>query len=308
MDCPYAYAHTGRSGEDAAASAEIAKTRVLETRRSADGSALLRRRRCEVCRQTFNTVEQLDALSTAGSLPVQVRLRDGRLVPFDLLRVRTSITEALTAPNGEVVQELVDGIVTKVGETVARRGVGRHAISADDVGDIVLRELTQHRLVYAVSRVRYALGQRSRSTRPEGFQDVQEVKDWLFKNWPTSEPPPQPLARQRRVVRKRGNKGDEEWKQEKLAHSIRRAARGRDPEKVEELINGCLDYVHEELSGQSIVTTEQIATEAMRYLHRSEPLVYLRYASAAKRFRTAGEFWAELEDLERARRPSGEAS
>ncbi len=308
MDCPYADAHARRPGVDTAASAGVAKTRVLETRRSADGSALLRGRRCEVCRQTFNTVEQLDALGTAGGLPVQVRLRDGSLIPFDLLRVRISITEALTTPSGEVVQELVDGIVTKVGENVARRGVGRHAISVDDVGDLVLRELTQHRLVYAVSRIRYALGLRSPSTRPEGFHNVQEVKDWLLKNWPTGEPSPQPLGRRRRVVRKRGNKGDEEWEQEKLAHSIRRAARGRDPKKVEELVSGCLNYVHDELSGQSVVTTEQIATETMKYLHRSEPLAYLRYASAAKRFRTAGEFWAELEDLERARRPFTGAS
>ncbi len=122
------------------------------------------------------------------------------------------------------------------------------------------------------------------------------MKDWLSKNWSAGEPYPQPLGR-RRIVRKR-NKGDEEWKQEKLAHSIRRAAKGRDPKRVEELVSGCINYVHDQLSGQSIVTTEQIATEATKYLHRSEPLAYLWYASAAKRFRTAGEFWAELEDLE----------
>ena len=50
-------------------------TRVIDTRETANGTAIKRRRECAKCRRRFNTYET--APDPEGSLAGEVRLRDG---------------------------------------------------------------------------------------------------------------------------------------------------------------------------------------------------------------------------------------
>jgi transcriptional repressor NrdR len=284
MDCPYC-------GSD--------QIRVVETR-SVEGSALRRRRRCLECKRLFSTVERLDAAATAGGLRVEER--SGIVVPFNLDRIRTSIREALdNSPYSPALEEVVDAVVARVGEHVLTQKSGNKPIQVEDIGIIVLAELTRHRGIFAVSRIRYALGMRTTSREVGGFQSLDELKHWLDEHWPYGELKPEQTqrAKPQTIVRKRPPKANQPWDHAKLERSIRIAAKGRDDDSVQQLAESCANYVREELSDQSIVTTEQISTEVMKLLRRQEPIAYLRYASVAKRFRTAREFRMEMEDLER---------
>ncbi|GAB3795569.1 hypothetical protein GCM10027605_01830 [Micromonospora zhanjiangensis] len=51
--------------------------------------------------------------------------------------------------------------------------------------------------------------------------------------------------------------------------------------------------VQEALRGQALVTSQQIAAETLNVLRSLDSLVYLRYASAVKRYRSVDDFWLD---------------
>jgi transcriptional regulator NrdR family protein len=62
---------------------------------------------------------------------------------------------------------------------------------------------------------------------------------------------------------------------------------------VHNLATEVADEVEAALGDQPIITTGQIAAEIMRSLRVQDPIAYLRYASAAKRYQSAGDYEAE---------------
>jgi transcriptional repressor NrdR len=145
MECPYC---NGSS------------TSVADTRNSPQGAR--RRRRCQstTCGAVFWTVERLDVTDSDKNL--RVRKRDGTIVPFELNRIRNDIREALDRkPPESVLDEVIDAVLVKVGESAYRKKQKDGIIAVDEIGYIVLGELRKSRQIYAVSRIRFALGLRS---------------------------------------------------------------------------------------------------------------------------------------------------
>lgn len=74
--------------------------------------------------------------------------------------------------------------------------------------------------------------------------------------------------------------------------------KGRGTEReVNERAASIANQVMHELKGQALVTAQQIATEVLKLLHKSDAMAYLRYASVAKRYRSADDFWVEARAL-----------
>ena len=284
MRCPYCLS-------------EAAKTRVLETRTDPRTGHTSRRRSCPHCRRHFATVERLDAAEVAETL--YVRHSDDRLEHLSIDRIRESIRRVLAKSGGVVPEEVIESIVARVGERATSRGGTSGVISSSDMGRIILDELTRSREIYAVTRIRYALSLKGGLTPEGGFGSVQQLEAWLRRSWPYGEPSPGHRSDRgvERLVRKRPPRATEPWYPEKLERSVLKAAKGRNQGEALRVAAACTEFVLEQLRGQSIVTTDQLSSEAIKYLRTEEPLTYLRYASVMKRFRTAREFLTEIEDL-----------
>ncbi len=269
------------------------ETRVTHTRPRPDGS-ILRRRRCaqDGRHRSFATVERMNTFSS----PTLVRKRDGRTEPFDLGKIRRSINKAMSNPTAPVPDSVVEGVLARVHAALA---AGERELHSVYIGGIVLSELTNNSQVHAISRIRYALATLRNLPREGGFADLSDVKRWLESSWPNRESRP---TRARPPVAKpvivRDESSDEPWDQGKLVASIRTAMKGRGAAgEMQVLAERTAGRVRRALRHQTIVTNVQVSTEVMRAL-RDDPLIYLWYASVFKRFRTAGEVWKEMEDLE----------
>lgn len=70
------------------------------------------------------------------------------------------------------------------------------------------------------------------------------------------------------------------------------SGRGSDKE-VNDMASAVAAQVISELHGQAIVTSQQLAAEVLKILKLHDPLAYLRYGSAIKRYRSVDDFWLD---------------
>lgn len=116
-------------------------TRVVDSRSSEGGSAVRRRRACQVCGERFTTYER------AAVAPVVVK-RSGGVEVFDAAKLRRGVESALAdrpVPDGSV-EALVAGIERDV-------AAGRTEVTADEIGTAVLTRLRE---LDEVAYVRFA--------------------------------------------------------------------------------------------------------------------------------------------------------
>ena len=106
-------------------------TRVVDSRPVEGGAAIRRRRACEQCEQRFTTYERRESA-------LVVRKRDGRLEPFDPLKVRAGILRAMA--DGGSDSEALDTAVARIEAFAEEHGP---EVSADDIGRQVLAELRE---------------------------------------------------------------------------------------------------------------------------------------------------------------------
>ncbi|MFD0484988.1 ATP cone domain-containing protein [Kineococcus sp. GCM10028916] len=272
------------------------ETRVTTTRArysKEEGASVVRYRECQRCERTVRTIEYVDVAED----DVANVLRPHREPEaFKESKVRDGIVAALDKSIGEVPQSVVDRIVRGVvHQAQPRRG---RTVTTHEIGTIVLEELKRDTIIFAVNRIRFAIGF-LRLTR------MSDLGDWLQDpaNWPSHDPNPLEHATSGEVtVRKRGRFEPVPWDQGKLERSIQIAARSFHPDKkvVEDFARRIATEVRGSLHGHSLVLTEQISSEVMRTLRAQGAKVpYLRYATAVKRMRNWGEFWDEFQDLQR---------
>src|SRR6266540_3324758 len=165
-----------------------------------------------------------------------------------------------------------------------------------DIGRIVLQQLQGSTTITDVVRIRYAmvfLGKRTQST---GFHRLSDFLGWLEAEYG----PPRVIEPESTpwVVLKRSGKVEPFWT-EKLIRSIDVAAEGRGTdEQVRSLALNVTSVVKDQLKGQTLVTSQQIGAEALKALRQLDPLAYLRYASAVKRYRSVDDFWLDALGLE----------
>lgn len=260
-------------------------TKVVDSR--ADTAGRVRKRRCSECGHAFMTVERI----TTESL--MVRKRDGRLEAFSRAKLVKGITKAahLYALPPADVDAFVDRVVGML-----QPGAPGLPVSSTEIGHLVLQELQDSRAITDVARIRYALvflGQRSLSS---GLNGLLEFLNWLENAYG----PPgveRPSKTPWRVVKRDGRA--EAFEVSKLERSLGIALKGRGTsERVRDSASRIASQVRQELQGQALVTTQQIATEVIKLLLQRDPIAYLRYSSVTKRYRATDDFWIDALGLQ----------
>lgn len=260
-------------------------SRVLETRK--DTGNVQRRRQCHSCGRRFATVEHIDIQY------LTVRKRDGRIEPFHREKIVTGIGKAASVFNipAADVNAFIDRILDEL--QPAAPGI---PIPTSDIGNLVLRFLQDSTSVTDVARIRFAMVFLGRTTRTGGFNDAADFTAWLKENYPQlgeSDAPTQP-----RIVLKRHSREAQPFDAGKLERSIGIASKGRGTDgHVRRLATDVAQSVTRRLGRQPIVTTQQIAHEALKILRETDDIAYLRYAAATKPFRSVDDFWMEATAL-----------
>ena len=275
MFCP----HCGVSSKDES-------QKVTETRRTDDGR-IERRRRCVGCGQSYRTIEHL---SDGG---LRVRKSDGRVLPFSSEAIVKSLTEASVRKyKREDIEQLIDAVIADV-YPVAEHGV----VASSVIGESVLRNF---RKFDEASQIRFAivhLGRVDRSDGRAGWSHVDDMRRWLAIEYPELKYAAIP-ARIERVVKRNGEVVA--YSRKNIEDGVIIAGKGRGSElEVEQLAAAVATAVEDEIGDQPIVTSGQIASEVMRSLRNLSPIVYMRFASTAKSFRSAADYEGEAIFLRR---------
>lgn len=142
-------------------------TKVIDSRLSAEGDSIRRRRMCSVCNERFTTYETVEL-----ALPRLVK-RDQTRVVFDENKLRASFLKALEKRpvSIDAVDSAVNGILRRL------RAAGDREVASRLIGDWVmdaLRELDE------VAYVRFASVYRS-------FQDVNAFREEIARMESSSE-------------------------------------------------------------------------------------------------------------------------
>src|SRR5688572_1697696 len=133
---------------------DAADTRVIDSRLSAEGHQVRRRRECSDCNERFTTFE------TAELVMPRIIKADGSVEPFDEDKLRRGMEHALY--KRPVTVEAIETIISHV--THRLRTQGEREVPARKLGEWVMSEL---RGLDKVAYVRFASVYRS-------FQDVSE--------------------------------------------------------------------------------------------------------------------------------------
>lgn len=132
-------------------------TKVIDSRLTAEGRQVRRRRECLECAERFTTFESAELV-----MP-HVRKRDNRREPFDIAKLRSGIEAALRKrPVGsEALERAVEQIAHRI------RVTGERDVASAYIGSLVMDQL---RRLDEVAYVRFASVYRS-------FQDVTQFED-----------------------------------------------------------------------------------------------------------------------------------
>ena len=140
--------------------------KVVDSRATAEESAVRRRRECLKCGKRFTTYEYIEEVS------LLVIKKDGRREPFDRKKVLAGIIRA--CEKRPISVEKMEGIVTQVERLIQKKS--DREVSASRIGELVMDKL---KLVDDVAYVRFASVYRQ-------FKDVGqfmvELKDILGKD------------------------------------------------------------------------------------------------------------------------------
>jgi len=134
-------------------------TRVIDSRLASEGDQVRRRRECSSCKERFTTYEIAEL-----TLPKIIK-RDGARESFDENKLRSGMHRALE--KRPVKSEDIEAAVSRIKK--AMTATGDREIQADDLGELVMKELSS---LDHVAFVRFASVYRS-------FQDVNEFTEMI---------------------------------------------------------------------------------------------------------------------------------
>ena len=150
-----------------------ARTRVIDTETSADGTSIRRRRECARCEFRFTTYERPEWET------LQVKKRSGEIEPFDRAKLRGGIQRAVE--KRPVSEEDVTALVDAVEDDLEARDT--RIVSSRTVGDLVSERL---RDVDQVAYIRFVSVYEAFSD-PEEF--LRELDAVLSEELDDGEPP-----------------------------------------------------------------------------------------------------------------------
>lgn len=254
-------------------------TKVKDTRPCKGDT--IRKRVCVGCGKRFSTAERITAEY------MRVRKRNGNTEPFSRAKIRKGILKA--AAGSDLSPADLNAFVDRVIQ-ILQPDAPDIPIPSKDIGELVLQQF-QGSAATDVARIRFAMVFRGRKTQSGGFRRLTEFIGWLEDEYGPSRvarPDTTPW-----VVVKRSGKV-EPFQMQKLSRGIGVAAKGRGTEdQVRSLALNVTSTVGRELHGQAMVTSQQIAAEVLKALRQLDPVAYLRYAAAVKRYRSVDDFWMD---------------
>lgn len=132
-------------------------TRVVDSRASADGFAIRRRRECLSCGRRYTTYERIE------ESPIRVVKKEGAREPFERRKILSGLMKA--CEKRPISIDMLDEIVTRIEHQVTEQF--DREVPSTFIGRLVMREL---RKVDQVAYVRFASVYRD-------FKDVTEFMD-----------------------------------------------------------------------------------------------------------------------------------
>ncbi len=134
-------------------------TRVLDSRDSAEGTIIRRRRECEACKRRFTTYERIEELN-----PLVVK-KDGRREAFDRDKLLSGLKKAVE--KRPVSPDQLEVFVTAIERKLQE--LGEKEVPSSKLGELVMEKLPT---LDEVAYVRFASVYRS-------FRDISEFMDEL---------------------------------------------------------------------------------------------------------------------------------
>ncbi len=137
------------------------ESKVVDSRPSADGSTIRRRRECLACQKRFTTYEIIE------TAPLVVVKRDKSREPFDRNKILSSIIRACDKRqvSRKEMEDMVNEIESKLQNTL------RGEVASTEIGEMVMEKL---KTVDEVAYVRFASVYRQ-------FKDINDFMDELKK-------------------------------------------------------------------------------------------------------------------------------
>ncbi|MBN1647152.1 MAG: transcriptional repressor NrdR [Spirochaetales bacterium] len=115
--------------------------KVIESRQSAGGGSIRRRRECLKCGFRFTSYERIE------EKPLMVVKRDGRREVFDPEKLEKKVQIALE--KRPVSQGQIEELVSKVEDDASYKAKASHEVDSKEIGEMVLKQL------YEIDRVAY---------------------------------------------------------------------------------------------------------------------------------------------------------
>ncbi len=137
-------------------------SKVVDSRPDKDGTAIRRRRECEICGKRFTSHERIEYI-----LPMVLK-KDGRREPFDRLKLIAGIKKACEKRpvSVESIENMVDRLEGKLQEG------GEREVPASTIGEWVMAELHE---MDEVAYVRFASVYRSFRDINEFMSELQDI-------------------------------------------------------------------------------------------------------------------------------------
>lgn len=265
MDCPFCGHET---------------TKVLDTR-TCRGDRI-RKRRCVKCGNRFSTAERITVEY------IRVRKRDGRVEPFSRSKLRLSVLRAVAGLG--LTPEDIDIFVGRVLE-VLQPDAPDIPVPTKEIGDLVLQQMQASVAIADVARIRYAMVFLGGTSFSRGFRGTEDFLEWLEMDYGPSRVAAT-AATPYLVVKRSGRL--EPFDEGKLVASVAAAAKGRGTEaQTKSLGRAVNSHVIEQLCGQGLVTSQQIAAEVLKVVRKHDTITYLRYAAVVKRYQSVDDVWRD---------------
>ena len=138
--------------------------KVLETRTTANGTAMRRRRECLNCGFRFTSYERIE------DKPITVIKKNGDLQTFDLGKIERSLRVCTDKRN--ITQEQIDNLVQDIEEAVRLQAGAKHEITSTAIGEEILRHLYK---VDSVAYVRFASVYRQFNNLAQFISEIENI-------------------------------------------------------------------------------------------------------------------------------------
>lgn len=106
-------------------------TKVIDSRLTADRTAIRRRRQCEKCKFRFSTIEQIEILD------LTVVKRDGTKQPYDRNKIIQGLRKALEKRS--YTEESFENLIARIEREIHR--ARKQEMTSKQIGEIIMKKL-----------------------------------------------------------------------------------------------------------------------------------------------------------------------